>query len=73
MPFYEYCCQECDHIVTLLQKRTDSAPDACANCGVDAMQRQIGLCGFNLAGSGWYKDGYESKSIGKSSKAKEVA
>ena len=58
MPFYDYSCLNCNHSVTVLQKRTDEAPD-CNVCDSGAMQKQIALCGFSLSGSGWYKDGYK--------------
>lgn len=70
MPFYDYCCQKCENQITVLQRRNDLPPANCAACGaVDSMQRQIGLCGFSLNGSGWYKDGYESKADTKKEKA----
>ena len=69
MPFYDYCCKNCEHEITILQKRTDPNPNSCLKCGSNAMQRQISSCGFSLAGSGWYKDGYSSEAA----PAKEIA
>lgn len=66
MPFYDYCCQQCNNQITVLQKRTDAPPASCAACNATgSMQRQVGLCGFSLNGAGWYKDGYESTKSGQ--------
>ena len=71
MPFYDYLCDKCDFSLSLLQKRTEPGPGACEKCLVGTMQKQISLCGFSLAGSGWYKDGYSSKPLAKKAEKKE--
>ena len=65
MPFYDYACDNCDHSINVLQKRSDPGPGACSKCGQGTMTRQISGCSFALSGTGWYKDGYGTKAAEK--------
>lgn len=63
MPFYDYKCDNCEHVVEYHQKITDEPyrDGECPQCGEMALNRIIGRTSFVLKGSGWYKDGYSSK------------
>ena len=60
MPIYDYQCDQCDHHISMFQKRGTPGPGACTACQSGQMQKQILGCNFSLSGSGWYKDGYGS-------------
>lgn len=68
MPIYAYACTACGHHYDRLQKLSDPDPDACPECGVDAVKRQITAPSFRLSGSGWYetdfkKDGDKKRNL----------
>ncbi len=57
MPLYEYRCDNCKDVITLLQKSTDPPPQKCEKCGGYDLTKLISAGGFNLKGSGFYKRG----------------
>jgi putative FmdB family regulatory protein len=59
MPIYAYKCPACGHAQDVLQKMNDAAPQ-CAACQGASMDKQITAAGFQLKGSGWYADAYQS-------------
>lgn len=59
MPIYAYACTACGHHYDRLQKLSDPDPDACPECGVDAVKRQITAPSFRLSGSGWYETDFK--------------
>ncbi len=59
MPIYEYHCLDCGKDHEIIQKINDRPLRKCPTCG-GKMKKDISLSGFQLKGSGWYKDGYSS-------------
>ena len=59
MPIYAFACTACGHHYDRLQKLSDPEPDACPECGVDAVKRQITAPSFRLSGSGWYETDFK--------------
>lgn len=66
MPRYEYDCPKCGSF-EVTQKMSD-APLSHHTCGAPA-ERRISTTAFSLKGSGWYADGYGTKSAGPSASA----
>lgn len=63
MAIYEYECVVCRHADEIECAIKDSKPVLeCPICHVIAFKRQISRSTFALKGSGWYADGYSSKS-----------
>lgn len=61
MPIYEYKCNTCGHINTILQKFNESVMPVCENCASSDLTKLISVSSFMLKGGGWYADGYCSK------------
>lgn len=59
MPIYEYQCQKCGKPFEFEQRMADKPKSRCPSCR-GKLQKLISLTGFQLKGSGWYKDGYAS-------------
>ena len=64
MAIYEYDCPQCGTF-EVTQKMSDPSLTVHESCG-SPVQRRISLTSFSLKGSGWYSDGYSSKSGGSS-------
>ena len=63
MPLYDMLCEDCGHEEKdMLLTREEEVE--CKECG-KKMYRQLALAGFQLKGSGWYRDGYSNKGGGK--------
>ena len=74
MPIYEYHCSACGHDFEVWQKVSDKPTKVCEKCGAKKAEKKMSLSGFQLKGSGWYKDGYsKNASAGTSAAAKESA
>jgi putative FmdB family regulatory protein len=61
MPTYEYCCvnPDCNHEWEQESKITADPEKFCPKCGQETAKRLVsGGQGFQLQGSGWFKDGY---------------
>ncbi|MCK9567355.1 zinc ribbon domain-containing protein [Candidatus Pacearchaeota archaeon] len=61
MPTYEYCCvnHDCNNEWEKESKITEDAEKICPKCGQETAKRLVsGGQGFQLKGSGWFKDGY---------------
>jgi putative FmdB family regulatory protein len=72
MPLYEYRCQVCGELEEKLQSFSAPTEHDCPKCGArDGMTRQISEVAFNLAGGGWYAQGYSHK--GNSGASKDSA
>lgn len=69
MPLYEFKCKKCNRTIEVLQKYNDPPPMCKDHKEAHETERIISKTGFSLKGTGWYKDGYVSKS--KESKNKE--
>ena len=61
MPLYEYLCDACGQRFELIQKFSDSAPEACPKCGKGPVERQQSSPAFQFKGSGWYITDYARK------------
>ena len=61
MPIHEYRCTNCGYQTEVLARRTDPQTIDCLQCSQVTLVRQLSNPNFSLAGSGWYKDGYENK------------
>jgi putative FmdB family regulatory protein len=56
---YEYVCTECEHEWLQEQKISEKPIELCPKCEKSSAKRQIsGGTGFQLKGSGWFRDGY---------------
>jgi putative FmdB family regulatory protein len=56
---YEYLCENCEHTWEEDQKITAERITTCPKCGQETAKRLVsGGQGFQLQGSGWFKDGY---------------
>lgn len=64
MPTYEYLCDECGHSAEIIQKISADPIAVCPVCQSQKYHRVIGVTGFILKGSGWYKTDYTSKGAG---------
>lgn len=63
MPFYEYKCSNCGHLLEELQSMKDAPLKKCPVCGKDTLQKLIGTgAGLIFKGSGFYLTDYKSKS-----------
>jgi len=62
MPIYEYKCEKCG-VFEMTQHITEEPIENCPTCG-GRVHRLISHTGFQLKGTGWYKDGYTSSSSG---------
>ena len=72
MPLYEYKCDACGGRFEVIQKFSDSPPDACRVCGKGPVHRQHSSPAIQFKGSGFYitdygKKGSDSASGGGSS------
>lgn len=65
MPIYEYHCGKCGKDHETMRKFSDKPLKICPSCG-GKLEKKLSLSGFQLKGSGWYKDGYSSKKPEKS-------
>jgi putative FmdB family regulatory protein len=70
MPLFDFKCETCDYIEEVLLKTAGNSETrlTCPECEKETMIRQVGLSSFKLEGGGWYKDGYQKKSILKDQK-----
>lgn len=61
MPLYEYKCESCLVINEIHHRISAPAPEACPSCQQGPLRKIISQTAFVLKGSGWYTDGYSSK------------
>jgi putative FmdB family regulatory protein len=66
MPTYDYACDACGKSFELEQRITEDPIKKCPKCGKLKARRMISGGNFMLKGSGWYADGYSSKTSSKS-------
>ncbi len=67
MPLYEYKCDACGDRFEVIQKFSDSAPDACRLCGKGPVHRQHSSPAIQFKGSGFYITDYGRKGSDSSS------
>ena len=60
MPIYEYCCQECGHLLEAIQKLADAPLTDCPECGKPALRKQVSAPTFRLSGGGWYETDFKT-------------
>jgi putative FmdB family regulatory protein len=60
MPIYEYRCEQCGHLVDLIQKRTDPPLETCSKCG-GSMKKLLAAPALQFKGSGFYITDYSGK------------
>ena len=72
MPIYEYRCEQCGHVVEILQKVGARPGRKCEKCS-GRLKKLISRTSFHLKGGGWYNEGYTKSSGGKSSGSKSAA
>lgn len=62
MPIYQYKCKHCGCDEERIQTLSASEKHDCPSCEEkDGMERTIAPVSISFSGSGWYKDGYQSK------------
>jgi putative FmdB family regulatory protein len=63
MPFYEYLCKNCGHILEELQTMSEPELVTCPVCKHDTLKKMIGSgSGIIFKGSGFYQTDYKKKS-----------
>lgn len=63
---YEYLCSACNHSWEQEQSIKSEPIKICIKCGCDSAKRLVsGGVGFQLKGSGWFKDLYSSSTSNK--------
>lgn len=63
MPLYVYECRVCKQPTEKLELHSAETVRDCDICGsIKSAQRVIAPTSFTLAGAGWYKDSYKTKS-----------
>src|SRR5690349_17795368 len=67
VPLYEYECDACGCRFEVIQKFSDSAVEACKECGKGPVRRLLSSPAIQFKGTGWYITDYSQK--GKSSEA----
>ena len=59
MPIYTYECDECEHIIEVMQSIKDDSQPQCDKC--NGLTTKIITPGnFHLKGRGWAADGYKT-------------
>ena len=59
MPTYEYACTSCDYEWEQEASIKSEPLKVCPKCGEETAKRLVsGGQGFQLQGSGWFRDGY---------------
>lgn len=71
MPLYEYRCAQCNGVLEVLQKFSDTPLTVHEGCG-GVLQRLISAPGLHFKGTGWYVTDY-AKSGAKPDGAKKEA
>lgn len=61
MPIYEYECTSCCNVFEIFQRMTEDPLTSCPDCS-GPVKKLVSMSSFQLKGSGWYADGYSSKS-----------
>ena len=64
MPLYEYECDGCGERFEVIQKFSDSPPEACRKCGKGPIRRLFSSPAIQFKGSGWYVTDYQRKGSG---------
>jgi putative FmdB family regulatory protein len=65
MPFYEYECAKCGHMLEAMQKITDAPLKLCPECRRPALKKLMSPPVFRLKGSGWYETDFKSEKEAK--------
>lgn len=54
MPFYDYACEQCGHLLEVKHGVHDSGPSACDRCG-GPLRKLLSSVSIVFKGSGWAK------------------
>ena len=54
---YEYYCEDCEKVIEVEQKITESNLEECPKCKGKKFKRQISNTSFILKGTGWFNSG----------------
>lgn len=57
MPFYDYCCQSCDHRFEVVQKLIDPGPAQCPACEQGKVEKLVSAPAIQSAGGGGHVHG----------------
>lgn len=71
MPLYEYQCEDCGHIVELIQKFSDAPLSTCSSCG-GRLERLLSAPAIQFKGSGWYITDYARQNNGRKTNSPET-
>ena len=52
MPFFDYQCQNCEHVFEVMQKVSDPAPTACPKCHEANLKKLLSAPSIQSSGSG---------------------
>src|SRR6185503_11211468 len=61
VPLYEYQCDACGCRFEVIQKLSDSAVEACKECGKGPVRRLLSSPAIQFKGTGWYITDYSQK------------
>ena len=61
MPIYEFQCESCQHVESILMKISDKAPENCEQCQKGPLRKLISRTSFVLKGQGWYETDFKTK------------
>lgn len=61
MPIYEYECNECGHLLEVLQRVNDPPKTDCPSCNASSLRKLVSAAGFRLKGTGWYETDFKNK------------
>ena len=68
MPIYEYQCEACGKIQSVLQKVSDRPPTVCKSCEKGPLTKIVSRTSFILKGTGWYVTDFRDKNKSPDSK-----
>lgn len=73
MPIYEYKCASCGKVSEFMMKMSDPSPEQCPACHKGPLSKLMSQTSFQLAGGGWYSQGYAKGSSGEGAKSSDAA
>ena len=56
MPIYEYQCQDCEELVTLIRSMSDESKPECPDCGQSNLKRQVSMISVMKSGADRARD-----------------
>ncbi len=55
MPIHDYCCNNCDHKLEVIQKMNDEPLKICPSCKEQTLTKLVSASSFRISGQGVYK------------------